>query len=290
MEFKDYYKTLGVSRSATPDEIKRAYRKLARQYHPDRNKAADAENRFKDVNEAHEVLSDADKRRAYDQLGANWKAGQQFRPPPGWGGDRFRQSQRHTDAGGFSDFFSSLFGGAGGNGMFDEQMQGFGGFTPPPREVRARLAISVQDAYSGATRTLDVGGRRLSVRIPAGIGHGQVMRLAGQGGNGADLLLEIELQADPVFRVEGRNVHVVVTVTPWDAALGGKIAIPTLGGTVEMAIPAGSRSGRRLRLRGRGMPGEPAGDQYAELQIQAPAPEDDAQRDAYAALRDAFSR
>lgn len=287
MEFKDYYKTLGVSRSASPDEIKRAYRKLAREYHPDRNKAADAEARFKEVNEAHEVLSDAEKRRAYDQLGSNWKAGQQFRPPPGWGGGQFRQGPRNGDFGGFSDFFSSLFGGTGAGGFFEEQVQGFGA---PPREVRARLAVSPQDAYSGATRTLDVGGRRLSVRIPKGIGHGQVMRLAGQGGNGADLLLEIELQADPVFRVEGRDVHVTVAVTPWDAALGGRITIPTLGGNVEMTIPAGSRSGRRLRLRGRGMPGDPPGDQYAEIQIQAPAPASEAQRAAYVALRDAFSR
>ena len=281
MEFKDYYTSLGVPRTATPEEIKRAYRRLAKEYHPDRNKDPDAETRFKEVNEANEVLSDPEKRRAYDQLGANWKAGQQFRPPPEWGG-QFRHSRRTDDFGGFSDFFSTLFGGNG----FEQDPRGF---RQAPREVRARLQVSLQDSYAGATRTIDVGGRRLSVKVPKGITTGQVIRLGGQGGNGADLLLEIELRPDPVFRVEARDVHARVPVTPWDAALGGKVAIPTLGGTVEMAIPAGSQSGRKLRLRGRGLPGTPPGDQYAELIVQAPPISNDAQREAYEALRTVFS-
>ncbi len=298
MEYKDYYNTMGVAREATQDEIKRAYRKLARKYHPDVSKEPDAEERFKEVNEAYEVLKDPQKRAAYDRLGGQWQAGQEFTPPPGWergfefGGGGFTGA----DASRFSDFFDSLFGGAGP----------FGGFRTTggrPREFRmrgedqfARIHITLEEAFHGASRTLqletpelDAQGRRtvshkaLNVRIPPGITAGQQIRLAGQGSSGVgggppgDLYLEVELEPHPRYRVEGRDIYLNLPLTPWEAALGAKVQVPTLGGRVDLSVPAGARSAQRLRLKGRGLPGHPPGDQYVLLQIVVP-PADTAEK------------
>lgn len=279
LEYKDYYKILGVARSASTDEIKRAYRKLAREFHPDKNKAKGAEDKFKEANEAHEVLSDAEKRKAYDTLGANWKSGQQFTPPPGWesmfGGAPPGRGPRGARGGrggaefgggaGFSDFFSTMFGGAMGGGDF-EDMRG-GGAAP---DSRARISIALEDSYAGAQKTLSINGRTLNVRIPKGVTAGQSIRLAQQGSHGGNLLIEIEFAPHAQFKLDGRDITVRVKIAPWEAALGAKVPVPTLGGTVELTLPAGTQSGRKLRLKGRGLPGHPAGDQIVSLQIVTP--------------------
>lgn len=287
MEYKDYYKILGVPRTASEAEIKRAYRKLAREFHPDRNQAKDAEDRFKAANEANEVLGDAKKRAAYDQLGANWQNGQRFTPPPGWGGGRGGMG---GDAGNFSDFFSTLFGGgAAGGGGFDSRgfdQSGFG--NAPPRDQQASLSIALEDSYSGATRNISIGNRSLNVRIPKGVAAGQSIRLPGQAPRGGDLLLEVSFAPHPLFRPEGRDLHLTVNVAPWEAALGMAVPVPTLGGTVELNLPPGTLSGRRLRLKGRGLPGSPDGDQFVTIQIQAPAAETDAQRQIYEQMKAQF--
>ncbi len=287
MEFKDYYDTLGVKSDASDAEIKSAYRKLARKYHPDVSKEPGAEERFKSINEAYEVLRDKDKRAQYDQLRAGgYNAGDSFRPPPGWhpgatqGGDFAGE--------GFSDFFESLFGGAR---AAPRARRG--------RDLRSLIEVDLATAFAGGKTRLALRDgakeRVLEVRIPAGIQSGQVIRLAGQGHPGSggqpagDVLLEILVRDDPRFRLEGRDVLVTVSVSPWEAALGASVAVPTLAGTVELRIPAGSQSGRRLRLKGRGMPGaEGAGDQIVELSIRTPPAEDAAQRSAYEAFRLAF--
>ena len=285
MEYKDYYKILGVPRTAGGDEIKRAYRKLARQYHPDKNKAKSAEDKFKEINEAYEVIGDEKKRKAYDQLGANWRAGERFTPPPGWNMDfgqagGFRPGARARagadEAGGFSDFFSSLFGG--GLGGFDDPNAGF---EAPGRDQRAKLEITLEDSYEGATRSVTIGKRTLSVKIPKGITAGQTIRLAGQGTRGGNLLLEVEFAPHAEFNIDGRDVLVSVPVAPWEAALGAKVPVPTLGGRVELTIPAASQGGRRLRLKGRGLPGTTPGDQLVTLEIQAPPVRNDVDREFY---------
>lgn len=280
MEYKDYYKTLGVARTATPEEIKRAYRKLAREFHPDKNKSKGAEDKFKEINEANEVLSDAEKRKAYDTLGANWKNGQQFSPPPGWesmfggragprrAGGRGARGGDFGGAGGagFSDFFSSMFGGGASFGGDFEDMHG------GAQDTRARLSISLEDSYQGAQRQISLGGRTLSVRIPKGVTAGQTIRLAQQGQHGGDLLLEIDFAPHAQFKVDGRDVQATVNLAPWEAALGAKVPVPTLGGTVELSVPAGTQSGKKMRLKGRGLPGTTPGDQFVTFQIVTPAP------------------
>ena len=285
MEFKDYYKTMGVGRDAKPDEIKRSYRRLARKFHPDVSEEPDAEERFKEVQEAYEVLKDPEKRAAYDRFGAEWKAGQEFRPPPDWEPDVGFAGGGYTDAGEFSDFFESLFGSAGhrrsGGGHTHIRMKG--------EDIHARVVISLEDAFLGATRSLslqlpdlDEEGRlvtrihTLNVRIPKGVTQGQRIRLGGQGGPGlggasaGDLYLEVVFAPHRLFQVAGRDVHLDLPVAPWEAALGETITAPTLGGNVDLKIPPGSQTGTRLRLKGRGLPGKPVGDQYVGLEIRTP--------------------
>ena len=273
MEYKDYYKILGVSRTADAAEIKRAYRKLAREFHPDKNKAKGAEDKFKTVNEANEVLSDPKKRQAYDSLGADWRGGGQFTPPPGWQGGfggRGRRGHAGVDPNGFSDFFSSLFGNAGGMG--GGSPFGGGGFDAgAAQDTRAKLSIALEDSYQGANRAISLSnGRNLNVKIPKGVTAGQTIRLGEQGGHGGDLLLEIEFAPHAQFKVEGRDVQCTVNITPWEAALGGKISVPTLGGEVELNLPAGTQGGKKMRLKGRGLPGTTPGDQTITLQIVTP--------------------
>jgi curved DNA-binding protein len=298
MEFQDYYQTLGVKQGASDDEIKAAYRKLARKYHPDKNKEAGAEDKFKAISEAYEVLHDKQKRAAYDNLraGGGYRAGDSFRPPPGWqqqapGGFEFRDFGG-GDAGGFSDFFESLFGGRGGAGPRAQRGPIRG------NDVRATVEIDLRTAYAGGKQRLGLrdasGERTLEVNIPAGILPGQVIRLGGQGEPGysgappGDLLLEVQLRDDPQFKLHGRDIEVEVPLSPWEAALGAKVPVPTLGGAVELKIPAGSRSGRKLRLKGRGMPGKNPGDQIDSLAIQAPPADGDKAKAAYQAFEKAF--
>jgi len=294
MEFQDYYKTLGVERAATADQIKTAYRRMARKYHPDVSKEKDAEARFKEVQEAYEVLRDPEKRAAYDQLGAEWKSGQQFHPPPDWGsGFEFSgrpagaASGRRTRSGAgdggfaredFSDFFSSLFGGGT---PFAEGMSRAG------RDHHARIDIDLQEAFRGTVRTLELKrpevkpdgtvelrSHTVRVTIPAGVVEGQLIRLAGQGeaggGGAGDLYLEVHILPDRRFALDRRDVTLSFPVAPWEAALGATVTVPTLGGDVEMHIPAGAQAGQKLRLRGRGLPGQPPGDQYVQLKVVLP--------------------
>ena len=299
MEFQDYYDTLGVKAGAGDDEIKASYRKLARKYHPDKNKEAGAEDKFKAISEAYEVLHDKQKRAAYDNLRAGgYRGGDNFRPPPGWqqqapGGSEFRDfGGGGGDAGGFSDFFESLFGGRGAGPRAQQRgpMRG--------NNVRAGVEIDLRTAYLGGKQRFGLrdatGERTLEVNIPAGILPGKVIRLSGQGEPGynggptGDLMLEVHVRDDPQFKLHGRDIEVEVAVSPWEAALGAKVPVPTLGGNVELRIPAGSRSGRKLRLKGRGMPSRIPGDQIVVLSIQLPPADNDTAKDAYAAFEKAF--
>jgi curved DNA-binding protein len=294
MEFKDYYKILGVARDATQDDIKRAYRKLARKYHPDVSKEPDAERRFKELGEAYEVLKDPEKRKAYDRFGANWKEGQDFRPPPDWEPGFSFSGGGFAHEGEFSDFFESLFGRAGAAGGRR------GGFRMRGEDQVARIAISLEEAYNGATHPISLNvpelapdgsvlssSRTLNVRIPKGITEGQRIRLPGQGAPGlgggpaGDLYLEVHFRPHPHFHVEKRDIFLDLPVTPWEAALGQTVTVPTLGGPVELRVPAGSQTGRKLRLKGRGLPGDPPGDQYVVLKIVTPAAHSDAARELY---------
>lgn len=297
MEFTDYYEVLGVERSASQDEIKQAYRKLARKFHPDVSKEPNAQERFKEVGEAYEVLRDPEKRAAYDQLGANWQAGQEFRPPPGWdqGFEFHRGGFSGADTSGFSDFFDSLFGRAAAGGRHEFGAQG--------NDSHARILIDLEDAYQGTTRQLslkstELGGdgrphvreRTLNVRIPKGIRQGQRIRLAGQGspgmggGRAGDLYLEVEFRPHPLYQVDERDVYLDLPVAPWEAALGATVKAPTPTGAVELKIPAGSSSGRKLRLKRRGIPAGEPGDLYVVINIVVPSAETEAVRQAWQEL------
>ncbi|WP_305909680.1 DnaJ C-terminal domain-containing protein [Methylomarinum sp. Ch1-1] len=297
MEFKDYYKIMGVSRDASKDEIKRAYRKLARKYHPDVSKEPDAEARFKEVGEAYEVLKDPEKRAAYDRLGANWKAGQDFRPPPDWDkGFEFHSGGfTDADASGFSDFFESLFGG----GLFGRGFQR-ANFNVRGQDTFAKISIDLEDAFNGATRNINlrntelgedgrphVKTRSLNVHIPRGIRQGQHIRLSGQGGAGSgqgkagDLYLQIEFNPHRFYRVDGKDIMLDLPIAPWELALGAKIKTPTPNGPVDLTIPSGNLSGKKLRLKGRGIPGKPPGDLYVILQIVLPKADSDQAKALY---------
>jgi len=302
MKFKDYYETLGVPRNATQDDIKRAYRKLARKFHPDVSKDADAEVRFKELGEAYAVLKDPEKRAAYDQMGSQWKTGQDFQPPPGWdAGFEFSGGDFGGAAGAdHSDFFEALFGRhVGGGPRAQGHAQG--------RDHHAKVLIDLVDAYCGAQRgislrmpVLDAQGRvtmqerTLDVRIPKGVRAGQHLRLAGQGspglgtGTAGDLYLELAFKPDPTFRADGRDVYVDLPLAPWEAALGASVEAPTPEGPVQLTIPPGSTAGRQLRLKGRGIPGTPPGDLYVMLTIVLPPAESEAAREAYRTMARAF--
>ena len=330
MKFKDYYQTLGVARDAAADDIKKAYRKLARKYHPDVSKEPDAEARFKELNEANEVLKGPEKRAAYDQAGSQWERQRQgrgaeadFEPPPGWDAG-FEYSGRGDDpfdAQDHSDFFEALFGrkagGAGaGAGAGARAGTGRPQMRMPGQDHHAKVLIDLEDAYRGAQRSvslrmpaLDAQGhgvvqeRRLDVSIPKGIREGQHLRLAGQGGPGlggpgfgegpaGDLFLEIAFNPHPVYRVDGRDVYFDLAVAPWEAALGTSVSAPTPDGPVELTIAPGSAAGRKLRLKGRGIPasapGTPAGDLYAVLAIALPGADTDTAKAAYRTFAEAF--
>lgn len=289
MEYKDYYAALGVEKTATQDEIKKAYRKLVRQYHPDVSKHKDATEKTKEINEAYDVLGDAEKRAAYDELGQGRRAGQEFTPPPDWG--------TQFDFGGAdaNEFFSDLFahagrrqrgGGGGGRGFGGA---GGGGFQMQGEDIHAAIAIDLRDAYQGASRTIslrvpqrDEQGhvamqeKTLNVNIPKGVTQGQQLRLAGQGhpgvggGGPGDLYLEIHLEPEARYRVEGTHVYENVPVAPWEAALGASVSVPTPSGAVEVTIPPGSQTGRKLRLKGRGIPAKEPGDLYLILDVVLP--------------------
>lgn len=290
MEYKDYYQILGIERGASEADIKKAYRKLAGKYHPD--KPTGDEAKFKDLSEAYEVLSDKEKRAMYDQFGSNYQNGQHFDPPPGFEG-MFGGGQ----AGGFSDFFESLFrgqGGFGGGGFGG----GFGGqrYQQKGDDQVVKILVSLEDAVNGNERTLnlqvpqaDARGqvvtrqKQIKVKIPAGIKQGQRIRLTGQGAAGfgggpnGDLYLEIDLQSHPLYKVKDEDVLLDLPLTPWEAALGTKVQVPTLKGKVNLSIPAGTQSGSKLRIKGRGL-GKTPGDQYVVVQIHTPpAQTEDAQ-------------
>jgi len=308
MEFKDYYKIMGVERDASQDQIKRAYRKLARKYHPDISKEPDAEVRFKEVGEAYAVLKDPEKRVAYDQLGANWQGGQDFHPPPDWDqGFEFRGGDaNHFDAEQFSDFFESLYGQAGASQGFEGQSRR--GFNMRGEDSHAKIVIDLEDAYNGASRTItlkqtvlsaegrpEIKERTLNVKIPKGIRQGQHIRLAKQGGAGmgqggpGDLYLKIEFQPHALYHVEGGDVYLDLPVAPWEAVLGAKVKIPTPTGTIEMTIPENSSAGRKLRLKGRGIPGKQLGDFYVVIQIALPPADSDAAKAAYRNMEKALT-
>lgn len=317
MEFKDYYKVLGVAKTASADEIKKAYRKLARKYHPDVSKESNASQRMSELNEANAVLSDPEKRAAYDSLGhAAPHGGGEFRPPPNWdagfefsgagGGNGF------GDAGEFSDFFEQLFGRAARAQHTAHGRPHAGGFGGTPAAQRgedhhAKIELDVLDAYRGSERTislrsahLDDSGhvvhdeRSLQVKIPQGVREGQLIRLVGQGSPGTggapagNLFLEVHFAPHARWRVQGRDVYQPLPLAPWEAALGASVEVQTPAGSVEVAVPAHSRAGRKLRLKGRGIPSTPPGDLYLELTIEQPSADSDSARAAYAALAKAF--
>jgi curved DNA-binding protein len=287
MEYKDYYAALGVNREASPDVIKAAYRRLARKYHPDVSREPNAEEKFKNLQEAYEVLKDPEKRRAYDQLGRHWQD-QTFRSSPHESGAHFYHSGEFSKESEdrFSDFFTHFFGRS--HSSFNPE--DLGGFKQ--NDQHAKVSISLEEAFRGVTKTLQLQmpaqhkkatARTLKVAIPAGAKPGQQLRLAGMGGSPkGDLYLEIEIQTHPFYTLQGKDIYLTLPVTPWEAALGAEIKVPTLGGPVDLKLAAGSQSGQRLRLKGRGMPGQPlAGDQYAILQILTPPAQTVEQQQVY---------
>ncbi len=322
MQYEDYYKVLGVERSATQDEIQRAYKKLARQYHPDLNKDDDAEDRFKLLGEAYEVLKDPEKRKRYDALGANWRHGQDFTPPPGWeqgfgggfGGPGGFNVNFSGNGGDFSDFFNAFFGGAGSmsgmGGMGGRGRPGAGGFPRDGRDYELEITVTLEDLAASARKEVNLqvqepdgrGGLKTSTRpvaftIPAGATEGTTIRLAGQGspgmagGRAGDLRLKLHIAPHPRFTLEGHDLTTPLFVTPWEAALGARVPVATLEDEVTLTLPPGVQSGQRMRLRGKGLPrkGGQRGDLFAELQLRVPKPLSDEERALFEQLAAASS-
>lgn len=312
MEYKDYYKILGVERDADQETIKRSYRKLARKYHPDVSKEADAEARFKELNEANEVLKDPEKRAAYDQLGNNWQAGQDFRPPPGWdqGFEFHGGGYTQVDPDQFSDFFETLFGrggfshGAVGGQNFQRRS---GRSAYRGENAHAKILIDVEDSYNGSARTITLKHsalgadgrphlqeRNIQVKIPKGIVAGQQIRLSGQGEPGmggapaGDLYLEVEFKPHPLYHMDGKTVYLDLPVAPWEAALGATVRAPTPTGTVDLKIPPNSRAGSKLRLKGRGLPAKEPGDLFVVLQIVLPPADSETAKNVYQQMANTF--
>jgi curved DNA-binding protein len=311
MEFKDYYTTLGINRDATQDEVKRAYRKLARKYHPDINKEDSAEQRFKEIGEAYEVLQDVEKRAAYNKFGKDWKAGQDFKPPPDWdSGFEFNGGgYTETDASQFSDFFESLFGAQGGAG----QQGPFAGqhtrYSNKGQDLHAKILIQLEDSYRGSKQSftlqrpaVDDSGHvitrphTLQVTIPKGIIDGQQIRLSGQGAPGmggatnGDLFLEVAFAKHAHFIPDARDIMLTLPISPWEAALGASVPVPTLGGTVELKIPPNSQTGKKLRLKGRGLCSQKlSGDQYVTLAIMVPKAENDKDKELFNTMKESMS-
>ena len=308
MEYKDYYQVMGLARSATQDEIKRAYRQLARKHHPDVNKASDAEARFKELGEAYEVLKDPEKRAAYDRLGSQWRQGQDFQPPPDWnsGFETGSRDFNGQDMGEQSDFFESLF--RRGFARRQGEATGGPGFHAHGQDSHANIQISLEEAYHGGSRRVslqipqvDADGRvvlrehPIEFNIPRGVRAGQRIRLAGQGGTGlgegqrGDLYLEVSFLPHPHYRVDKHDVYLNLPVTPWEAVLGAVIEVPTPSGAVELTVPAGSAEGRKLRLKGRGIPSKTPGDFYFVLKIAVPPADSEAEKTAYRDMAKTFA-
>jgi curved DNA-binding protein len=298
MKYKDYYKILGVERNAGEDEIKKAYRKLARKYHPDVSKETDAKEKFQEVSEAYETLRDKEKRAAYDSLGSGFRQGQDFRPPPDWY-DRFG-ADRGEDLGGvdLSELFESLgaFGRASGFGRGRAGARRGGTMAFPGEDYEVPVRLTLEEAFRGTERTVQLeGGRSFTARIPKGSTDGQRLRLRGKGGPGmnggppGDLYLQIHLEPHPLFRVSGHDLDLEVPLTPWEVALGAQVEIPTLEGRVTMKVPAGSKAGQKLRLAGKGLPkpGGGAGDLYAVLGIDVPSTLTEQEKTLFEELRKA---
>ncbi len=311
MEFKDYYATLGIEKNATQDEVKRAYRKLARKYHPDINKNPEAEQRFKEIGEAYEVLQDTEKRAAYDKFGSNWKAGQDFKPPPDWDTGFEFQGGGYTqaDASQFSDFFESLFGRKSDFSHRDSFRGTYPRFHGRGQDLHAKIVVKLEDIYQGSKQaltlqrpTVDTNGHvsttphTLHVTLPKGIIEGQRIRLEGQGtpgmgtGPNGDLFLEIVFAAHPHFTVDNRDILLTLPITPWEAALGATIPVPTLGGTVQLKIPPNSQTGKKMRLKGRGIcSAKVSGDQYVTLAVMTPRPKTEKDKQLYKQMAEFMS-
>jgi len=310
MEFRDYYQTLGVSSDATAEELKRAFRKLARKYHPDVSRERDAEARMQEVNEAYAVLSDPEKRAAYDQLGKAYQPGQEFCPPPDW--DAGFEFSTHGfsphESAQFSDFFSELFGRMGRAPGGFRSGTGQTQFHARGEDHQAKVLLDVEDAFTGATRQISlrtprVDGqgrvrletRTLNVRIPQGIRAGQTIRLAGQGATGVggapagDLLLEVQFKPHPRFRVQDRDLYLALPVAPWEAALGAVVPVDLPSGSVKVRIPEGAQSGRQLRVRGKGIPGSPPGDLLLEVRVELPPADTPRAKAFYESMAKEFS-
>lgn len=294
VSYKDYYEILGVSRTASQEEIRKAFRKLAKEYHPDVNRDAGSGEKYREINEAYEVLRDPEKRKKYDTLGANWSSGQDFTPPPGWGGGVHMDFG--GDAGGFSDFFRTIFGGFSG-GDRSASMEGmfFGGGAGRGGDQEMVLELSLEEVLKGGTKTLSFeraepgpdgrlrkARKTMKVNLPAGVTDGSRIRLKGQGSGGGDLFLLIRIAPHPRFTVEGYNISTTLKVSPWEAALGASLPVDTPFGSVTMKLPGGTQAGRKLRLKGKGLPrrkGALPGDLLVRVEIVIPEKLTDRERE-----------